>query len=369
MIYNEGMEKGYLTHLNNLDAEASGLLGSFDANNQYIIDDGIIKELLVSNKLIESYENDIITATATVGEYKLDFSVYIQDGENNQKRAGLFVIEKCKLGFANNVKTLVDSFVADNTPNFYFDLKKRFHLYALDESEGIDMKNSNLTKIINKKSGNINRYKTYIPLMYDADREYVKKMLALIKSSDKYGQDFLIKLRQMIEDKNLVKTSPNYWREVRILLDKMLMQNVAVFGQDILKKMEGIQKEYLDVLSKTKEPEKAQSKQKSKKETKKFSFDGVKPESVTMQKVDYTPEKPKPRETTKPKEKVTLTVETYTYTKTVKTKEPEGVADFSMFGSDIKNGTFERTETISATVIKCSPCSDKTKSKDDGRDM
>lgn len=276
------MEKGYVNHLNNLEVEAGGLLGFFDSDGLYIIEDGIKEELIKCNKTITDFKNNKISASAKVGEFVLQFYVYIQDGEDNKKRAGLFVDENSKLGFAKKeLQTYVDSVILPNSGGFFDEIKKRYHLYLPDESEGVDMNNTNLTKIINKKSVGAKRYKTMIPVLMDIDKAYVLKMLALLKSSGEYGQKMLAELRQQMDNKKLNKLDKNYWRDIKILFDNLLMQNQNVFSTMIKERMEEIQKEYLKAYLNTKEPVKEAPKKAEKKKEKKKAggFEGVSPPS------------------------------------------------------------------------------------------
>ena len=90
------MENENVVFLNNLDAGASGLLGEFTTSETYVIADDIKEELLKANKLITDYKQDKITAVATVGSYTFNFNVFVQLGEEQKKRATLFLVEKTK---------------------------------------------------------------------------------------------------------------------------------------------------------------------------------------------------------------------------------------------------------------------------------
>ena len=274
------MNKSYVKHLYNMEEQSSGLLGFFDSNNEYRFDDKIISELINCNKIILDYSKDIIVAEAKFNDFKLDFKIFIQDGEGNKKRAGLFLIEKCQLKIdKKELQTYIDSFVYENSPLFYEQLKSKYHLYTKDESEGIDISNSNFSNIINKKSES-KKYKVMIPVLMNADKEYVKRVLAIIKASGSYGDQFILMLKNAAENNKLNQHAPNYWRDLRLLLDKMIKDNSALFDKQTLAKMEEVQKAYVDVYSKTKLDEKTtQSPKASKSKGKdggKFSFEGIK---------------------------------------------------------------------------------------------
>lgn len=274
MIYNKlNMEKGYLNYLNNLDAEASGLLGFFDSDNEYIIEQNIKDELILCNKLIESYSGDKITASAKIGESKFNFTIYIQDGQNNKKRAGLFILEKSTMGFVEkDLQTYVDSIVLENDSSFFVELKKHFHLYTIDESEGIDINNSALKLIAERLAKLKSKYNGILLASADLDRQYVMKMLSLIKTSGVYGPKLLMELKKQIDAKKLSKSSPKYWRELKVMIDLMLIKNMAVFDGPIQDKIGLLQRNYINALKNVKEPviiETAPAGKKKKKDDKK----------------------------------------------------------------------------------------------------
>lgn len=294
------MEKTYINHLNNLDVEAGGLLGFFDADGQYIIDDDIKQELIKCNKLITDYKNNIISATAQVAEFLLKFNVYIQEGEGNQKRAGLFVDENSKLGFAKSeLQTYVDSVVLPNTGAFFDEIKKRFNLFLRDESEGVDMNNNNLTKIINKKSSGVKKYKTMVPVLIDLDKAYVVKMLSILKHSGEYGQTILSELTKQVDDKKINKKDQAYWRQLKVMVDKLLIPNEGVFSTMVQEQIRKAQLEYLRGYFSTKEPvAKAPTpKAEKKKEKKKGGFEGLgqlKYSTISSKPVPPVPKKETP---------------------------------------------------------------------------
>ena len=88
------MENENVVFLNNLDAGSSELLGEFTTSDTYVIADDIKQDLLNANKLITDYKPDKITATATAGAYTFEFAIFVQLGEQNKKRATLFLQEK-----------------------------------------------------------------------------------------------------------------------------------------------------------------------------------------------------------------------------------------------------------------------------------
>lgn len=288
IVYNTSMDNKYISSLHNMDVQASGLLGSFDDDDSYVIDTKILAELKICNKLITEYKADLITAHAIVGGFKIDFLVYIQEGEDNKKRAGLFVKESSKLGLIQKeLQTYVDDIVLENTGAFLDEVKKEFHLYTMDESTGVDMDNLTLLAIINRKKSLKGLYDSLIPFMVDIDKEYVLSMLALLKASGYYGEQMLIEIRNLIKEKKLDKRDPRYWRELKLLLDKAILKNYEIFDKVTQEKIETLQNLYSTQSKSVKLPQKSESKPKKKSDAPKKKKDDKK------KKKEETKDKPK----------------------------------------------------------------------------
>lgn len=299
------MEKDYFNHLYNLDALGSGMLGSFDSDNSYIIDPSITQELIACKKTITSFDGDKIEATANIGVHVIKFNVYIQLGEENKKRAGLFVAEKSKFGFIEKeIQTYVDSVVLENNGAFFDEVKKKYNLYTADESMGIDMSNGNLKSILQKIEGSLQKYKIMIPVLMDLDKMYVAKMMMILKEAGHYGKVVLDMLKNDVSKIGTSKIDAKYWREVKLALDKILVKHIELFDTTTIKKIETLQKEYASAYKSAKEPVKqATSKPKKKSAGKKkdlnggLNFNGGKPSVITFGSGKKSTEKPKAEKT------------------------------------------------------------------------
>lgn len=251
------MENENVVFLNNLDAGSSGLLGEFTTSDTYIIADDVKQDLLKANKLITDYKSDKITANATAGSYTFEFLVYIQLGEQNKKRATLFLQEKTKLGFVEKeLLTHIKSVIIEAGQNLMSVAKKEFNLFVRDETEGVDMANENLKALLNRKAQVSSRSKYLANALYDADKAYVMKMLGLIKGTGPYGDRFITQFKNMLKARNLNKADPKYWNTVKRLLDRMIAENSLLFSGKAKARMEEMQKAYRDLVAGTKEPAK-----------------------------------------------------------------------------------------------------------------
>ena len=265
------MENEYVVLLHNLDAGSSALLGEFNAEDNYDISDDIKKELLKSNKLLTEYKSDEIKANAKVGSFSFDFVVYVQLGEEHKKRISLFLKEKCKLGLADKeLETYISSVIVEEEHNLLEIVKKEFNIYTIDESSGIDMSNSNLKAILDKKDKVAKRAKFLLTELNGLNKSYVLKMLSLIKASGPYGNQLLFQFKEIIKSQNLDKSKDNYWFALKTVLDKLVTENILLFDDRTKKRMEALQKEYKQAVNNAKEPpQKSKSDKKSKSDDKK----------------------------------------------------------------------------------------------------
>lgn len=277
------MENENIKFLNNLDAGSSGLLGEFSTSNTYVVADDIKQDLLKANKLITDYRPEKITATATAGSYTFEFIVYVQLGEQNKKRATLFLVEKAKIGIEEKeLLTLIKPVIIEPGQNVVVVIKKEFNLFVRDESEGIDLNNGNLTALINRKAQVSSRSKYLANALYDADKAYVMKMLGIIKSTGPYGDRFLTQFKNMLRARKISKEDPTYWHILKRLLDRMVADNALLFSGKTKARIEEMQKAYRDLVAGTKEPAKDATPQAKKKggkasKPKKIkAFEGVK---------------------------------------------------------------------------------------------
>ena len=249
------MENEYITLIRNMDANACALLGEFNSENKYDIADNLKQDLKKANKLITEYKPDAVNATASVGSHTFNFIVYIQLGEQNKKRATLFLVEKAKIILEDKeLLTFISSVIIQEGQNLLSVIKKEFNLFLMDESEGIDMSNSNLTSLINKKDQVIKRSKFLQKELVTLNKAYVLRMLSIIKTSGTFGNQFIFQFKNYVKLQNLDKRDEAYWNKLKNILDKFVIENAELFDAKTKQKMEDLQIGYRHMVLNTKEP-------------------------------------------------------------------------------------------------------------------
>lgn len=241
------MNSQYSAFLKNYDAMSSGLLGSFDKEQTYTISDDILAELLKAKKLITSFKLDKIEAVATAGSYTFNFVVFIQEGENNKKRAGIFLEEKIESPFIKKqLFTPVSSFVDNDDNSFIEKVKKQFNLFIRDESLGVDLSNIDLAKLLNKLKLNENKIKTYQLELLSDEKMYVLKMLDILKSDGIYAKQFISNFKKIITQQKLKRNDPRYWNKLKLELDKYLIENFLAFSEATKLAIGNLQQNFMD---------------------------------------------------------------------------------------------------------------------------
>lgn len=260
----------------NFDAQASALLGDYNQEGNYVIDAKILDELKKCIKVITSYSEWQTLATATVGSFKIDFEIDVEEGQNNLNRASLYVLESASLGFVSGkLKTLVAQEVLTADNSFFYKLKEVFNLIVADESEGKDINNSGLINIITKKSDKQSKYKSLIEPSLELEKQYVMYMLSIL-SSDKGNKNIILQYKQLLEKKGISKLDKNYFRTARIILDSLVNANYQNLSEQDVKRIENLRKDFFKEFALVKVPTPASTAkpQKKKKKEEKKKDDG-----------------------------------------------------------------------------------------------
>lgn len=245
------MEKQFEQYLMNLDADASGFIGTFDENKKYNIDDATKEKLVKTNKLFEDYSETLIKAKATIGSFVFNFELYIQLGHENKKRVSIFLVEESKLNIVEKQTTMLDYKVFDDDAEFLANVQKAFNIFKADESEGVDMTNLALLELVAKLKQKQQLLNFKIKELRALDKEYVAKMLAILKGSAPYGVLFCQQFKDMVMALKLDKMNVEYWHMLKLLLDKKLLENISVFDPKTQAQLLAVTDKYIKVYNST----------------------------------------------------------------------------------------------------------------------
>ena len=238
----------YQKFIRNNAVLSSGLLGSFNDSDKYVISQDVCEKLIKCTKLLKLYKENDANCEAYFSDFKLNFKFkFIVDEAENKKYASLYLLEQYSfLGKKIDLETFIVNFKQDNDYEFFSKLKEAFKLITRDESEGKDIKNSDfaIEKIIKEKK---EKAKLLIKhLMFD-NKKYVLDVIRVLKKSGKFGHDMQKHLKDKLANINLDKNSPEYWAKVKEILDELLEEHKEECPQETKKMLELINQNYVQM--------------------------------------------------------------------------------------------------------------------------
>ena len=227
---------------------SAGLLGSYNDNDKYLISQDVAEELAGTTKLLTFYKENEARCETQIDEHKFNFKIkFMIDSVESKKYASLYLQEGYKLfGKTVELETFVVSFKDVDDNEYLGKLKSAFKLVTKDESEGKDIKNSSpkIDKIIKDKK---TRAKFAVKELMFANRQYVNEVLKVMKKSGPYGAKVQKLLKDKLANINLDKTSPEYWAQIKALLDEILEETKDECPEEVKKWMELINQNYVQL--------------------------------------------------------------------------------------------------------------------------
>ena len=222
----------YANKLARFEMEESFLLGEFDKDGNYVINEEIKKELIEVDKVVENKNNDGYYAIANCGNIKLEFIVTVrsfQDADAKICRVAqlklleYYVAQNKKIKFLNLIATFQDY----DSPNFLFKVKSAFHLYSKAESGDKTLKN--LSKVEKTLARLKNRF-TLIEINTIKKESVELKYLTEIKkilNETPEGAKIVKRYQQIAQLNNINQNNKKELPKLRYILDKILNEAIA----------------------------------------------------------------------------------------------------------------------------------------------
>lgn len=225
---------------------AQGLIGSFGDDDKYCVAKDTIDEIVGAKKLLTDYhEQDAFCELYTQeNTYKFKF-LFNVDSVSGKRYASFYLLENFTLfGEKNELVTFLVGFNDDDDVMFLDKLKKAFNLVTKDESEGKDIKNSDLKfekllktskqkqKILIKQTGTINK-------------KYVVDILKLLKASGDKGNELLKLFNSKASKLKMDKLSPEYWNKLKDILDDILHKEAMNLPEKYKKMIDEVNEQYM----------------------------------------------------------------------------------------------------------------------------
>lgn len=238
------------------------LLGNFNSEGNYSIDKELLQELINVNKYITDNIEGVyhLIAKTQESEFDLHFLLKIKnDEENNKKIAALVLIEPfTSVDGQNNqeLNIVVARYRDENDIYFMPKVAKVFHIFDKRDENGREEENETILlntlklkkqmKLLNSKLSDSNEY---------LSQYYIDNVLAILKKNPgKYSEYILRKYQILLEEQKSNINKKNYYKLLRLELDKLLNSAKHICDNpDLLKELNEQKQIFVENLNKFEE--------------------------------------------------------------------------------------------------------------------
>lgn len=229
----------------------SGMLGEYDKDGKYKIDEKTKKELTTCEKSIKETTEKEIKCVAYVGSFNFDFVIKIEKSSEREKTAKLYLIEKLK-SFTGEIDrteiTYISAYTDSDDMYFSEKLNKVFHLH-LEEKDAKDYDREKNAEFLKKKKLDLNQLKKILSSQgEELSKIYLQKMLKFLEKCGDKGDFILRKYKKILErDKSkLIKGEAGYYFKLKSILDEMIFSSKVPFSPNQQQAMDKLRKQFLD---------------------------------------------------------------------------------------------------------------------------
>lgn len=243
----EGKSIAYFSHELKIHKAENSLIGDFNADGKYCIDEETAKTLLKLFKVSVKKEDEREFLICKCEKKSLDFVIdYSVEGE--EKFAVLKLVEKVRVLFEEDKLVTPLVYVKEkNDDKFDEKIRKLFNIINEDESEGKKKDNEELLKPIFEK---IEKSKKIVERYYVGskrkDKTYVQKMLSIFEAESGIGQFCLGRYKKLLKEyaKVLDPKKTNYYRLLKQIVDKVVLENKKSINADMAQKIDSVREKY-----------------------------------------------------------------------------------------------------------------------------
>lgn len=260
--YSDPLEILYYQNLLKDEKYSNLLLGNFNSEGNYSIDKELLQELINVNKYITDNIEGVyhLIAKTKESEFDLHFLLKIKnDEENNKKIAALVLIEPfTSVDGQNNqeLNVVVARYRDENDIYFMPKVAKVFHIFDKRDENGREEENETILlntlklkkqmKLLNSKLSDSNEY---------LSQYYIDNVLAILKKNPgKYSEYVLRKYESLLEEQKSNINKKNYYKLLRLELDKLLNSAKHICDNpNLLKELNGQKQIFVENLNKFEE--------------------------------------------------------------------------------------------------------------------
>ena len=249
--YSDPLDILYYKNTLNEEKYSNLLLGSFNAEGNYSIEKELLQELINVNKFITDNVEGVyhLTAKTTSPEFDLHFLLKIKnDDENNKKIASLILLEPFK-GLdeqtLSEFATTIARYRDENDIYFMPKVAKVFHIFDKRDEDGRESENDEILLNVLKSKKQLKMLKNKLAESNEyLSQYYIDNVIAILKKyPGKYSEYILRKYDMLLLEHKGNLNKKNYYKMLRLELDKLLMASRHMCDNPDLLKALGEQKQ------------------------------------------------------------------------------------------------------------------------------
>lgn len=236
----------YKKFLRDNDVDNNILLGTYDADDKYVVSKEVISELIKLRKVITAYKQDYMLCEAKISNVTLKFTIkFFEDPIEDKKYSSLYLEEKYKtINKTINLQTFLINYSDFNDFAYLDKIKEKLNLVTKEElGDGKDISNSSviLETIIQNKQ---NVSKKIIVEMGDNNKKYINEILKALKMSGKYDM-FQKLIKERMKDIKGEKNTAKYYALLKGILDELIIEKYDELDEKTRKWLEQINQNYI----------------------------------------------------------------------------------------------------------------------------
>jgi hypothetical protein len=232
----EEQDVAYYSYTLKTDKMQDALLGDYDQQGAYTLQQEDLKTLTKLNKVVAKKEDDVLYLKATCNTHEFSFFVKVESISKKKKVAQLFLVENTSVITSKNDKiiTPVSSYVDDNDIYFEEKYKKIFNVIA-DDEDGKKEQNNEIAKVLLGKIDFSSKvFNNYLLRTRLKDKIYVEKLIKLLQedpSSAKVLKKYQFMLTKTLPTLNV--RDKNYYRVLKQLLDEVIEEERKTLSSNL----------------------------------------------------------------------------------------------------------------------------------------
>lgn len=249
-IYDDGDMVAYYKHENFIYKIENKLIGDFDNNGRYTIDNVVLKDLVALRKQIVKKDKQFYFLKAVCGKEVFEFKLEFGTVSKTEFFAQLYLIEKAARIAGDEkieISTPIVFYTDDADAYFETKVKKIFNILQDGDDEGRMKENETIALNLLEKIRIFSKaYERYLQESKLKDKIYIEKLLRILSQDANFGSIILKKYEELIKrySGSLNPANNNYYRILKQLLDSILVEEEKNVSREVALLVQRLRKVY-----------------------------------------------------------------------------------------------------------------------------